>query len=228
MGRLRLNEGPNLVWVCSGVGIENALSAARWLIAQGVKGLIVAGVSGGLHPGLRSGDLIIAESVREYGEGNRQHTWKTDAAYAKLAHSTLIAERIPVYAGTIVTTPQPVLTVQGKNSLYEQSQALAVDMESAAVARAAGEAKLPFAALRVVCDTSDQTLPPDLVECLGESGQIRLPILLQKLARRPTLIADLIELQRAFAAARTALRRGWQAQIKQNLPGMLTWSQYSG
>jgi len=50
-----------------------------------------------------------------------------------------------------------------KSSLFEHSGAVAVDMESAAVAGVAAELALPFLALRVILDTAHDTLPDSVM-----------------------------------------------------------------
>jgi len=219
--RKRLDNGTRLICVRSGVGIENALFSARWLVTKGVRALAALGVGGGLYPGIKAGDVVIAEAVFENGSGEKDRVWDTDLICRKLAHASLKAEGVPVYLGPVITTRQAVLTVQRKRSLYKQSQALAVDMESGGVARAAKEANLPFFALRAICDPADRSVPRELFDCLCDRGQVRVPFLLWKLLCNPFLLTDLLRIKKRFAIALASLKRGWQVQIKNDLPRIL-------
>jgi len=61
-----------------------------------------------------------------------------------------------------------------KAKLYAATRASAADMESHVAARAARSRGLPFAALRVVSDAADRTLPPAACVALNPSGGIDL------------------------------------------------------
>lgn len=216
--RRRLPDGTGLLCARSGVGAERALSAARWLIDEGVTALAVMGVSGGLDPALGSGDLVVAETVFEYGGTASGDAWNTDAGRAGLLYATLAAEGLPVRRGAVIAATRAVLTAEGKGPLHDRSGALAVDMESAAVARAASERGLPLVVLRAVCDTADQSVPRELLDCLDGGGCVLPSVLFRNLARRPSLARDLVRTGRAFSAALASLDRAWRAQNRAGLP----------
>jgi adenosylhomocysteine nucleosidase len=215
-------HGVNLFAVRSGRGLENALSTARWLVREGVTALVCVGVAGGLHPSLRPGQLVLGETVVEEQETGRDSgAWETDGSSTELAYTTLSAHGIRVRRGTVVTAKAAVLSAGQKSVLYRKTLGLAVDMESAAVARAAAESNLPFLALRAVCDPQERTLDRDLADCLDQGGGIQLWVLLKKLSLKPSLVSDLPPLTRDFALALSSLRRAWQVLLKNNLPLLL-------
>jgi len=218
---IRLPDGTRLLCARSGVGADRALSAARWLADAGVTALAVVGISGGLDPSLRSGDLVVAETVLEYGGGAAHGEWRTDAVRADLLCATLAAEALRVRRGAVIAASRAVLTAEGKGPLHGRWGALAVDLESAAVARAASERKLPLVVLRAVCDTADQSVPPDLLDALDGDGSVRPSILLGTLARRPRLVLDLLRMARAFSTALASLRHAWSAQNRAGLPARI-------
>jgi hypothetical protein len=102
---------------------------------------------------------------------------------------------------------QPVASAEAKSALYRSCGALAVDMESSAVARAARDAGLPFAVLRVVIDAAGRDLPPAAMAAMAPGGGIDLGGLARELWREPRQIAGLISLSRDAAVARRALGR---------------------
>lgn len=210
-----LDDGTRLICICSGMGMDNAFSAALWLIDQGVTGLAIMGVAGGLDPALKTGDLVLADMVFE-DRGKKDPIWNADPICAELALGALAARGIPVKRGSIITTRRAVITVDEKKTLYKQSRALAVDMESAAVARAAGQAGLPFFVLRAICDAANQSVSGDLFHSLDANGNVQFPILLGKLLRRPSLAVELLHMRKLFVTSLYTLKNGWRVLITNN------------
>lgn len=211
----------DLIALQCGAGIENALQAARWLVRKGVAALLSVGVAGGLQPGLRPGDLIVAERVGEQGAEGESETWDSDDACVEFVYSTLLAEGMSARKGSIISTQTPILSAQGKTTLYSRTNALVVDMESSAVARVAAESDLPFLALRVVSDSLERTPGPDLAGCLDRSGKVCLPLFLRSISRKPSLIPELFRTARDFAVALSSLKRAWRVQLNHHLPALL-------
>ncbi len=219
--RFRLPGGTGTTCVLSGVGTEKALSAARWLVAsEGATALASLGVSGGLDPSLHAGDLILPDRVVEICD-NEDAAWTVDPECLEITHSLLVSEGLTVRRGSVVTSPRAVLTAEAKQSLFANRHALAVDMESAAVSRAAGESNLPFLVLRAVCDTAERSVSREMFECLDEDGRVRPFPLLRALFLRPSLAFDLARGREEFAVALETLRRAWQVQERTNFPALL-------
>lgn len=198
----------------------NAASASQWLIAEGTGALINLGVSGGLWQGLRPGDLVLAERVVERGMTG-ERTFEADRGCADLAHAALRMAGMPVQRGALFCASRALLTAEEKQALYNATPALAVDMESAAVARAATGEGLPFFILRAVCDPVERRVDEDLFSCLGEDGQVRWPVLLKGLGRRPSLLGGLLRARKDFLLALKSLRQAWQVQTMIGLPKRL-------
>lgn len=98
-----------------------------------------------------------------------------------------------------------ITTRAAKQQAWEDTGALAADLESGAVAQAAFDHGLPFAVLRVVCDPADRDLPPAAITALDADGRIRPAALLRSLARYPRQLPALIALGREAGLARAAL-----------------------
>jgi adenosylhomocysteine nucleosidase len=206
---LRMTAGRGGEWLCvrCGVGPGRAESAARWLIGQKVTSLAVLGVSGGLAPGLAPGRLVVAERVIDKTAGGKFWPCKgSDDLLKVLAQAGIAAA-----SGPVITVAEPVLEPEAKNRLHRETGALAVDMESAAVARAAAEAGLNCLVLRAVCDAADRRVPPALYQMVDGDGHLRISILLREIIRRPGLIVDLLAMQADFSRALKALGRGGAA-----------------
>lgn len=208
--RAFLNNGVPFIGVCSGVGMDLARRAANWLATQGVTALVSCGVSGGLAPNLRTGDLIIAEKVYKEGGCQQKNAYLTSEPIRQYAHTFLAQQQMIAHCGPIVSTRKAVLTISGKARLYHHYQALAVDMESAAVAGIACKAGLPVFILRAVCDPATMSVAPDIFACVNSDGQIRPWFIIRRLLQKPAFITDLWQNQQTFSLAMRNLKLGWR------------------
>lgn len=201
--------------ICSGIGLQNAQMAADLLVSEGVSALASVGLCGGLEPALATGQIVVASGVMQIDSETRNGP--RNAAGAGWADEILRSEGIAVRTGKIMTSTQAILTPDHKRELFRQSQAVVVDMESAAVARVAERAKIPFFGMRSVCDTANQAVPEDLLTCLDPHGSIRIAAVLRNLIRRPTLVKDMWRIGHCFSTARKALKHSWQVLVEKGV-----------
>ncbi len=175
-----------------GGGAAGAEAAARRLVADGVAGLLSFGLCGGLDPALAAGALLIPEVVL--------HDWKRYPA------DPALAGRFGGTTGHLLLGGAEVVALAAeKRRLHAATKAVAIDLESGAVARVAAQAGLPFAALRAVCDPAAQDLPPVALAALDAGGAIGPLRVLGSLAARPWQLPALLALARQAAAARRSL-----------------------
>jgi len=189
----------------SGMGPKAARRAAEALAAAGASALAVFGVAGALSDTLRNGTLFCPERVLD-DEG---HAYVTDAAWSTGLQQRLIGIATPLHAtGTLLSVASPLLTATAKRAAHQQCAALAVDMESAAVAAVAQERGLPFAVLRAIVDEVDDAIPPALNGSIDAWGRPRPLRLMTAFCRQPSLVGELPRLysrmQRAIHALRAA------------------------
>jgi len=136
-----LFEGRPLVIVQSGVGRVKAERAAAVLFDEGpVSCVIAVGFSGGLDASLAVGDLVLADRVVE------------DSSGAALTVNGSAPAVPTARRGTVVTVDRIYAAVEEKQALAKRWQALAVDMESSAVARVASARGVPWCSLRIILD----------------------------------------------------------------------------
>mgnify|MGYP001773063203 CR=1 FL=1 len=196
--------GAEILWVRCGIGCERAAAAAALLVERGATHIGIAGVSGGLDPELTSGRVVIATDVVDE---NGRH-WPVDFAF-----STALADRFGKRGklGPVLTATKPLLSVEHKAFWHEHSGALAVDMESVAVARVAATACRPFFAMRAVCDAAGRAVPEAMLAMVDDFGRPRILKLLCTLLRRPWLAGPLLRMQGDFHRALRGLADGWPA-----------------
>jgi 4-hydroxy-3-methylbut-2-enyl diphosphate reductase len=135
-------RGAGLPLVRTGMGPARAARAA----ARAPTGTprLVAGVAGGLDSRLRPGDLVVATEVRGGSEA------PVPVPSAPMLAGALRRAGLRVHLGPILTRPEITRLDAG-----DTGDALAVDMESAALAPGA---ELPFAVVRAVVDTPGRPL----------------------------------------------------------------------
>lgn len=155
-------------WIAvSGIGPHNAMRAAERLLDCGVTRLANWGVAGALDSTLAAGDVLIVDRIRyTYDDPG----FATDADASEHLAATLAAA-LRVRRGTLWSTTQPVATPPEKQVLAERSGAIAVDMEAAPVAAVALRAKLPFVAVKAICDPAGRTLPAGIVRALDGADE---------------------------------------------------------
>jgi hypothetical protein len=126
--------------------------------------------------------------------------------------SRVLAEKIKlpglrIHDGAVACVSGPVLTSRAKAELGRRTGALAVDMESAAVARAAKELHKPFFCLRVICDPLHRSLHEALLAGLDDRGTSRPGRLALALVQRPWLLTTFLGMLRDYNQAAATLTR---------------------
>jgi len=186
--------------IVSGVGLAAAAEGARRLTAAGIRALISWGMAGGLDPALAAGCLVLPREVIA-PEGSvfaTAHEWRERLSGAIAAHR--------VYGGRLLTCREPLGSTEAKARAFRQTGAVAVDMESAAVAGVAASARLPFLAVRAIVDTAADELPRSAVAATtNDLSTLRITRVLGALARRPAELPVLIRLAGRYRAANRAL-----------------------
>jgi hopanoid-associated phosphorylase len=199
----RCLRGLDLSVACSGGSAERARSEAERL-AQGAAALVSFGLAGGLAPGLRPGDLLLPETVRDAGSGS----WSVDPVWRERVQGRLARGGLEAKAGALAGSERIVATAADKRVLFEAAGALAVDMESHAVAAVATDANIPFLVLRAVADPADQVIPQVAREALRPDGGIRIRATFGGLLRQPGELIALLRLARQSVTALVSLRGG--------------------
>jgi adenosylhomocysteine nucleosidase len=188
----------------SGIGWTAAAAAARRLALAGAGGLVSFGLAGGLDPTLICGAVLLPEEVVA-GDGMEpggavlpvSREWR-QRLRAALPDSCIVC------GGRLLTSRRPIAQPRAKTNAWRHAGAVAVDMESAAIAQVAEQARLPFIVLRVIVDTAADELPAAvLAASLG--GRLRVGRLIGGLLRAPGDLGALIRLSARYRIARRVL-----------------------
>lgn len=196
-----LGEDFNYVIGVSGAHAGRAEAIAEGFCQDGAGAIVSVGVSGGLDPTLRPGDLVIAENVVTKAGEN----YPSDL---ELLKSLLTSpEGDQAHAGAVFGADDVISSAVEKARIFEEFGCLAVDMESHGAARAAARTKIPFVAIRSVADPHDQALPAAALGAVAEDGSTQVIKTLGAALRQPGQFPALMQLGRSSAAATKTLRR---------------------
>ncbi|WP_375203239.1 phosphorylase family protein [Hyphococcus sp.] len=184
----------------SGADAMRAEEIARGFCNDGASAIISVGVSGGLDPALRPGDLIIGETIiADDGSIYGADTYLL----------SVIREDMPAGAkfASLFGADEIVDSAMKKSALFQNHGCAAVDMESHGAARAAARASAPFIAIRAIADPADRALPQAALGAVAPDGSTRVLSTLGAAMRDPKQFPELMKLGQDSAAATKSLRR---------------------
>ena len=158
--------------------------------------MVSFGLAGGLDPALPAGTLVVPAALRLPNGETVQ------------ADSSLVTRLGGPTHRLMLTSKAPVARATEKAKLFAETGAVAVDLESGAVADAARFRRLPWAVVRAVCDPAARDLPEAaLIGFDPSAGRVAPLRLFRSLLRRPAQIPALMRLARDAAAAERTLAR---------------------
>lgn len=191
-------DGRELLLARTGMGPNNAEAVARRLFSEApVAAALSVGVAAGLSPLLQAGDLIVGDRVILYRQSDTTpQSFSCDPGLQKWAQTLLGRSVSRHFLGPIVTVERALLTSEEKHRLAVESGALAVDMESAAIASAASDRAVPFLAIRAILDPAKEDLKIDFGQFLNGQGEPRWLSLARYLLAHPLALSHLVGLGR--------------------------------
>jgi len=195
-----------VVLVQTGIGWTRALSAAQIAAARFPLRLYIStGFAGALQDSIRVGDLVIGEKIFSLLPGGPGKAFVCDEAFTQSAGTAAKAFPGGVFCGSLVTVGQIVGRAEDKKSIAGKSGAIALDMETAAVAGVADQRRISFIAVRAVSDTLDENLGFDASLLLTDGGGFRWWSGIRYLACHPAALSHLNRLRRQSNLAARSL-----------------------
>jgi adenosylhomocysteine nucleosidase len=207
--------------VQSGPGAARAAAAAARAIDAGAGVLVSWGLAGGLDANVVPGTVVVPRRVLQHGA----EPLAVDAVW----HSrvAVLADEFPLEHGDLLTAPAALESPAAKRAAAAATGAVAVDMESAAIAATAARAGVPFVALRVVVDGVADALPQGAEQWIDERGFRRFTPTLRAVVTlrqwRP-----LLTLAKRYRTASTVLDRLAQALARRRLLIVVTTVRQAG
>ncbi len=191
----------------SGVGRQAATRATQELLARHQPRWIVStGFAGGLVPQMRRGHCLMADSLEDT-EGRH---WNVGLKIS--------AEQLPpnVHLGKLLTVDRLVHTPEHRRELAEKHQALACDMETAAVAEVCRQTHTRFLAVRIISDSVDDKLPVEVEKLMGQDHWAsKLGAATAAIWNRPGTVKDLWRLREEALQASDRLARFLAGVVRQ-------------
>ena len=189
-----LRDGAPVLLAVAGVGEENAYREAHRLLERvAVRGIVTIGFAGGLADFLNGGDVVLADHVMDQQTGER-YDCSGDLWPAQHAHR-----------GGLLSAAEVIASAAEKRNLAGKWGAVAVDMESAGVARAAAESGVEFAAIKAITDTSMESISFDFERCRSEHKGLSYWKIIREGMRTSQTIRDAWMLARGARVAARAL-----------------------
>ena len=190
----------NILVCCSGAGPANARQASQALIDKGATKLISWGCAAALKPELSPGDLVLPETLltENLTKISQRSSWF-------ISTKALLSELMPK-TGTLIESSSIIAESNAKAHIHQQSSAIALDMESIAVAQVAQEHNIPNLTIRCIADPVSMSLPKAISHAMNQQGNIELSKLLWFLLSHPNELPGLIKLGLHFNAAKNKLK----------------------
>ena len=203
-GRIEL-IAEDIYVIYSGVGHENAAASAESLVKRGVNGLVSWGCAAALDESCQPGDLVLANTCID---ADHVEIKTIDKGWLKFVQDELTKQQgLQLRTGKLSESRAVVESSYDKAQIAKVTSAVALDMESAAVAKVAKLHGLPFLAIRAIADPLDMDLPKAVSHALGAEGEVILSKLLLYLLLHPSELPGLLKLGLHFNAARKSLKR---------------------
>ena len=192
-GRL---AGREVVLVLSGIGKVAAAATAALLIDRlGARTLLFTGVAGGLGAGVRVGDVVVAQELLQHDLDASPlfPRWEVPlTGRSRFAAEPALSAALLAACDEVLAAPQPGLAALGLHTPHRHAglvvsgdcfvssaadsaalrsalpDALAVEMEGAAMAQVCADFGCPLAVLRTVSDRADDNAHVDFGRFVAE------------------------------------------------------------
>ena len=182
----------DLVLVKSGIGMVNASIITTLLIKEfDVNKILFSGVAGSLNKNINVGDIVIADSLVEYMFNATEFGYEI-GQIPRMENSVFKSENLlnkirdilkndSIFYGKILSGDKFVSNLEEKEKIGKKFDALAVDMESAAVAHCAYILGVEFAIIRSISDSLNSDSVMEYAEFVNIAAMNSKEILLKLL-----------------------------------------------
>lgn len=182
---ISLSRNKKIILIQSGVGKVHAAAATQHVITQYAPDVIFScGTAGGLDSRKQIGDIVVGTTTSQHDYGfmlpeafihfglyiqrkNKKRRFLKEFKSDEHLLSTVRRlknqwdESFQLFTGPILTGDQVIFSSEKRQALVEQFDALAVDMESAAIAQVCEMHNIPFLAVRGISDHADESIHLD-------------------------------------------------------------------
>ncbi len=179
-------HGLDAIVVLSRIGKVAAATTATVLIERfGVQTLVFTGVAGGLHPDAQVGDVVVAAEFIQHDmdasplfprfeiplTGVSRFATNADLSQQLRVAAQIALPNVRVHSGLVVSGDRFVSTSLESRALQAAlPDALAVEMEGAAIAQVCADYGIAFAAVRTISDRADDDAHGDFMAFIATTA----------------------------------------------------------
>lgn len=178
--------GVEILVCCCGVGKVHAAAVASAVLTveQSIDFVINIGVAGGISLKTHQGDIVIAEMCVQHDfdstadgkrlgqiEGFDSEFFCSDGIALARMKAAVKSIKKPYHVGIIASGDQFINSKVKANAINFNFNAIACDMESAAIAQVCSIYKVPFLAMRAISDNGDDVALKSFYEFLEEAAK---------------------------------------------------------
>lgn len=183
-------DGHDVVLALSRIGkVAAAATTATLLEHFGVRAILFTGVAGGVGEGVVVGDVVIASGFVQYDmdaspifprfevPATGKMVFPTDPTWTQCLHRAVQSCGITTHTGLIATGDRFISSAEEARNITQALNAagldaLAVEMEGAAVAQVCADYGVPMAAMRTISDRADATAHGDFSEFVQTTASV--------------------------------------------------------
>lgn len=158
-------EGRKIVLIRSGIGKINAAGATQHLIDNYHPDVVIGlGVAGLLDPSLPVGSVVISDTCHEWDFDLSALNVSTEIStnYNEIFEKASNSVNEPRATGTIISGDTFIANPERRDELRKKYSAVAIDMESAAIAKICGRNGTPFLIIKGFSDIADLSAQSEL------------------------------------------------------------------
>lgn len=201
------SAGAGEYWlVQTGMGLEKARRSANQLLVEQPIDLVVSTGFACALIDANIGTLLVGlEVVEKTEQGSKSlstPSWGVPGDERNLAVTVIKTMVPPECIGLFASTDHVVGSAKEKREFAKSTEAIGLDMESAALASEASRARIPFIVIRSVSDLLDEDLPLDFNLFLNPTGWVKGIV---AILRTPSSLVGLGRLRRQSTVAAQAL-----------------------
>lgn len=201
-----LQDRPTVL-VEAGAGLK-AAARATGAVIDGLRPawIVSAGFAGGLASQIRRHDIVVADSLIDAAG--------TIQPLELLVPPAELRQLPGVHVGRLLTVDQVLRSPAEKQVWGQRTGAVAVDMESTAVAAVCREHQVGFLAVRIITDPWDEQLPEDIEKLVRQKTSMsRFGAAVGAALNRPGSVKDMYRLRENSLLASDRLARFFAALL---------------
>lgn len=186
----------------TGMGRQATREGLKMLLRLvSVQAVLGVGYAGALQAEMPAGSLVLATECFAEEAGR---VLPTDPCLVERCRTVLQAQQQAFFAGRLLTCDQALITSEQKKAAGGEYAAIAVDMESAALAALCHEHSIPFVVCRAILDPLEMSVP-DPKHFVNSEHRIAKRRIFSFIADKPEAVWDLPRLASHAAKARRQL-----------------------